>query len=326
MQVNDSMFMISLSPSLSVIVPCYNSAETLPLLIKRLIPVLEARQAAYEIVLVDDGSSDVTWQAIQVLAAQYSTVLGFTLMRNSGQHNALLCGIRAAQHDVIVTLDDDLQNPPEEIPRLLAKLDEGFDVVYGAPAQMQHGLMRNLASQLTKLALQGSMGVAIATKVSAFRAFRRVVAGAFTGYIGAYVSIDVLLTWGTTRFAAVDVNHDPRTIGVSNYTFDKLIRHALNMITGFSVLPLQIASVLGFGFMGFGFLVFIFVVGRVLITGESVPGFPFLASIIAIFAGVQLFALGIIGEYLARMHVRLMDRPSFTVRSSTRTSQGGNDG
>ncbi len=303
--------------SLSVVVPCYNSAQTLPMLLDRLLPVLKAWDAPYEIILVDDGSRDRTWAVIQSLAAQHHVVRGFTLMRNSGQHNALLCGIRAAKHEVIITLDDDLQNPPEEIPRLMAKLDEGFDVVYGAPAQMQHGLTRNLASQLTKLALQGSMGVEIATKVSAFRAFRRIITEAFASYTGAYVSIDVLLTWGTTRFAAVDVRHDPRTIGVSNYTFSKLVRHALNMITGFSVLPLQIASVLGFVFMGFGFLIFVYVVGRVLITGESVPGFPFLASIIAIFSGVQLFALGIIGEYLARMHVRLMGRSAFTVREST---------
>jgi undecaprenyl-phosphate 4-deoxy-4-formamido-L-arabinose transferase len=290
-------------------------------LITRLNAILKAQKANYEIILVDDGSRDDTWMVIQSLAAQHNFVHGFTLMRNSGQHNALLCGIRTAQHDVIVTLDDDLQNPPEEIPRLLAKLDEGFDVVYGTPAHMQHGLMRNLASQLTKLALQGSMGVAIATKVSAFRAFRRVVAGAFAGYTGAYVLIDVLLTWGTTRFAAVDVQHDPRTIGVSNYTIGKLIRHALNMITGFSVLPLQIASILGFVFMGFGFLVIVFVVGRLLITGESVPGFPFLASIIAIFSGVQLFALGIIGEYLARMHVRLMGKSAYTIRDQTISAQ-----
>src|SRR5207248_5274259 len=127
-------------------------------------------------------------------------------------------------------------------------------------------------------------------------------------------SIDVLLTWGTTRFAAIPVQHDARKVGTSNYTFRKLLTHALNMITGFSALPLQIAILVGFVFTLFGVGVLIYVVGRYLIFGGSVPGFPFLASAIAIFSGAQLFALGIMGEYLARMHFRMMDRPAYVVR------------
>jgi hypothetical protein len=138
----------------------------------------------------------------------------------------------------------------------------------------------------------------------------------------------VLLTGGTTRFAAIPVRHDPRRLGTSNYTLRKLLTHALNMVTGFSTLPLQIASVVGFAFTLFGLGVLVFVLGRYFIQGASVPGFPFLASVIAIFSGAQLFALGIIGEYLARMHVRTMDRPAYVVRvRSTHDAGGaGNDG
>jgi glycosyltransferase involved in cell wall biosynthesis len=136
-------------------------------------------------------------------------------------------------------LDDDLQNPPEEIPRLLAKLNEGNDVVYGTPQQEQHGLWRDLASRITKIALQKSMGVDTARNVSAFRVFRTQVREAFFDYRSSFVSIDVLLTWGTTRFAAVKVQHAERTVGQSNYTFGKLVTHALNMMTGFSTWPLQ---------------------------------------------------------------------------------------
>jgi undecaprenyl-phosphate 4-deoxy-4-formamido-L-arabinose transferase len=214
-------------------------------------------------------------------------------------------------------MDDDLQHPPTEITKLIAKLEEGYDVVYGSPAQQQHGLWRDLASQITKLALQGSMGVEIARKVSAFRVFRTEVRRAFADYHSPFVSIDVLLTWGTTRFAAVSVAHNLRKYGASNYTFRKLVTHAVNMITGFSILPLQVASLTGFVFTLFGILVFIYVVGRYLLQGTPVPGFPFLASIIAIFSGAQLFALGIIGEYLARVHFRTMDRPVYTVRTTT---------
>jgi hypothetical protein len=159
--------------------------------------------------------------------------------------------------------------------------------------------------------------VDIARNVSAFRAFRTQVRGAFLEYDSPFVSIDVLLSWGTTRFAAVSVKHDPRRKGKSNYDVSKLIIHAVNMITGFSALPLRIANYLGFGFTLFGIGTLVYVMGNFVIRGGSVPGFSFLASMLAIFSGVQLFTLGIIGEYLARMHYRIMDRPSFTVRKKT---------
>ena len=128
------------------------------------------------------------------------------------------------------------------------------------------------------------------------------------------MSIDVLLTWATTRFAALPVQHDPRRVGASNYTVRRLVVHALNMMTGFTTWPLQLASLVGFGCTVFGLLLLVWVIGRYLIEGGSVPGFPFLASALAIFSGAQLFTLGIIGEYVARIHFRTMDRPSYTVR------------
>jgi glycosyltransferase involved in cell wall biosynthesis len=277
-------------------------------------PVLSALSSDFELILVNDGSRDQSWQIVEQLAAKHDWIVGINLMRNYGQHNALLCGIRTAKYEVVVTLDDDLQNPPEEIHRLLDKLAEGFDVVYGTPQHQQHGLWRDLASTVTKLALQGAMGVETARNVSAFRAFRTLVREAFVSYQGPFVSIDVLLTWGTTRFAAVSVRHDLRTVGTSNYTFRKLVTHALNMMTGFSTTPLQIASLVGFIFALFGLGVLTYVMGRYLLQGDSVPGFPFLASVIAIFSGAQLFALGIIGEYLARMHFRMMEKPPYVVQ------------
>lgn len=299
---------------LSVVVPVYNSERSLPDLALRLQPVLQSQAIEYELILVNDGSHDQSWEVICRLAQDYPWVHGVNLMRNYGQHNALLCGIRDAKYEVIVTMDDDLQNPPEEIPRLLDKLAEGYDMVYGIPQQEQHGLWRNLASQVTKLALQSAMGAETARHVSAFRAFRAQVRDAFANYQSPFLSIDVLLTWGTTRFAGVPVRHDPRRVGVSHYTFGKLVTHALNMMTGFSTLPLQLTSLIGFAFTLFGLGVLAYVVGRYLIQGGSVPGFPFLASTVAIFSGAQLFALGIIGEYLARMHFRMMEKPTYTVR------------
>ena len=299
----------------SIIVPVYNGAETVLLLVERLHQVLSDIARKYEVILVNDGSRDQSWDRIVELSNRYPWVTGMNLARNYGQHNALLCGIRQAQYEFIVTMDDDLQNPPEEIPVLLEKMAEGYDVVYGTPERERHNLWRNLASQMTKLTLQNAMGVETARKVSAFRAFRTQIREAFAGYHGPAVNVDVLLTWGTNRFTAIPVRHDPRRLGISNYTFGKLVIHGLNMLTGFSILPLQLASIVGFVFMFFGMGILVYVIGRYLILGYSVPGFPFLASIIAIFSGAQLFALGIIGEYLARMYFHVMDRPPYSLRS-----------
>ncbi|SNB46655.1 glycosyltransferase family 2 protein [Geobacter sp. DSM 9736] len=304
-------------PTISVVIPVYNSAEILPALIEQLLPVLHELAAASEVILVNDGSRDGSWSVIGDLAARHPDVRGIEMMRNYGQHNALLCGIRAARFSLIVTMDDDLQHPPEEIPKLLTKLSEGYDVVYGTPIKEEHGLWRDLASRMTKLALQNSMGAETARKISAFRVFRTDLRNAFADYRSPFASIDVLLTWGTTRFTALPVRHEPRRAGVSNYTFMKLLTHAFNMMTGFSVLPLQVASFLGFACACFGLLILVYVIGRYVIQGGSVPGFPFLASIIAIFSGAQLLALGVIGEYLARMHFRMMERPTYAVRSTT---------
>lgn len=301
---------------LSVVIPVYNSAEILPALLPRLQAVLAALTAHFEIILVNDGSRDHSWEVASSWAQRCREIVAINLMRNYGQHNALLCGIRAAQHEVIITMDDDLQHPPEEIPKLLAKLGEGYDVVYGTPQQEQHGLWRDLASVAVKMVLQGTMGAEIARQVSAFRVFRAAVRDAFTQYHGNFVSIDVLLTWATMRFAAVGVSHQPRLLGKSNYDFLKLVRHAFNMMTGFSTMPLQLASWVGFGFTLFGFGVLVYVLGMYMLLGTSVQGFPFLASIIAIFSGAQLFALGIFGEYLARMYSITMRRPSYAVRDT----------
>lgn len=308
---------------LSIVIPVYNSARILPVLIDRVASAMADAGLAFELILVNDGSQDDSWQIILEHAAGRDWLRGINLMRNFGQHNALLCGIRAARNPIIITMDDDLQHPPEEIPKLLAELERGHDVVYGSARLQQHGFLRNLASNLTKLALKSAMGIRNARNVSAFRAFRTKLRAAFADYSGTFVSIDVLLTWGTGRFSAIEVRHEPRFAGESQYTLRKLITHALNMMTGFGTLPLQIASLVGLVFTLFGLGILAYVLVRWMLQGSVVPGFPFLASIIAIFSGAQLFALGIIGEYLARMHYRLMDRPPYVEECRLPEKQAG---
>src|ERR1700691_331985 len=211
---------------LSVVGPTYRSEAIFPELARRLEGALPTRAPTYELVLINDSSPDRSWEVICQLAQRHDWIHAINLMRNYGQHNALLCGIRAARYEVIVTMDDDLQHPPEEIPKLLGALAGGYDVVYGTPEQEQHGVGRDFASWVTKLALQNVMGTEVARKVSALRVFRTQLAKAFAHYEGSYVSVDVLLTWGTNRFTSVPVQHRPRAKGTSGYNFRKLMTHA----------------------------------------------------------------------------------------------------
>lgn len=302
---------------ISAVVPVHRSEATLPLLIPRLAQALEHLSPAYEIIFVDDGSPDRSWEVVTAAVSRDVRIRGIRLMRNFGQHNALLVGIRAARYRYIVTLDDDLQNPPEEIRHLVDRLTDDVDVVYGTPASEQHSLWRAAASRITKYALEEAMGATAARSVSAFRCFRTELRRAFDRYQSPDISIDVLLTWATTRFASVEVKHDARASGRSTYTVGRLLHHALNMVTGFTTRPLRLASLMGLLFTMFGAAVFVFVVVRNLIEGDAVPGFPFLASIIAIFSGVQLLILGIMGEYVARMHLRLLERPPYVIVEET---------
>jgi hypothetical protein len=187
-------------------------------------------------------------------------------------------------------------------------------VVCGAAAEQHHGILRVIATRLTKWSLKVAIGSDIAMQVSAFRAFRTNLRVAFEDFQGPYVSIDVLLGWGTARFAAVPVQHDARAAGTSNYGFVRLATHALNVLTGFTIRPLRVATLIGIAFTFVGLGVLVFVVARYFAVGNPVPGFPFLASLIAIFSGAQLLTLGIMGEYLGRIHLRTMDRPAYAVR------------
>jgi glycosyltransferase involved in cell wall biosynthesis len=306
----------NLPRSISIVVPVYNAEASLDLLVARLNPVLDQMALPYEILLINDGSRDNSWQVINRLANQYSAIHGINLMRNFGQHNALLCGIRCAKYEVIVTIDDDLQHPPEEIPNFISKLGEGYDVVYGIPKKMPHAWWRNLTSRLAKRLLSMIIGLKTVREIGSFRAFRTDLRRAFADYRHPGIIIDALLAWGTTRFTSILVDEDPRDNGSSNYNFSRLFSLVFLILTGYSTMPLRFASLMGFSLTLFGLLAFIYVL-FISITEGSLPGFPFLASTILLFSGTQLFALGIFGEYLARIFDRSMDRPPYIIDADT---------
>jgi len=297
--------------NLSIVVPVYKGETLIGPLIAQLSRTLPAFAQEYEIILVNDGSPDNSWSLTQSLVQQYKCVRGICMMRNYGQHNATLCGVRAATYEVVVTMDQDLQHPPQEIPLLLAKLEEGYDVVYGTPRKLPQGFWRNLMTAIIKWVLAKVIGLPSVRNVSAFRAFRTNLREAFADFQSPTLILDVLLSWGTTRFTSVPVDIAPAER--TSYSFTMLVRAAMLILVGYSTLPLRFASWIGFAMTLFGLGVFIYVM-TVYFTAGSLPGFPFLASIIALFSGAQLFALGIFGEYLARMFDRSMDRPPYVVQ------------
>ena len=300
--------------NLSVVVPIYKGETLIEPLVAELIRTLPTFANKYEVILVNDGSPDNSWNLIVNLTRQYACVRGIRMMRNYGQHNATLCGVRAAQYEVVVTMDQDLQHPPGEIPQLLAKLEEGYDVVYGAPRRLPQGFLRNIMTASIKWILAKVIGLPSVHNVSAFRAFRTHLRDAFAKFQSPSLILDVLLSWGTTSFTSVQVDIAPAER--SNYSFTMLVRTATLILIGYSTLPLRFASWIGFGMTLFGLGVFIYVL-VVYFTAGSPPGFPFLASMIALVSGAQLFALGIFGEYLARMFDRSMDRPPYVIQEMT---------
>ncbi len=300
--------------NVSVVVPVYGGADTIGRLLEEIREVLPGVAASWEVIFVNDGSPDKSWEVIAGLCAANPEVRGICLRRNYGQHNALLCGIRAARMPVIVTMDDDLQHRAAEIPRLLAKLEEGYDLVYGTPRELPHSPLRNLLSRVTKIALARCTGIPGARYMDAFRVFRTHIRDAFAHYSSPNLHLDAIMTWGTTRVAWIFVQHRPRAVGKSNYTPLRLFNQLMVLLTGYSVAPLRMGSLLGFATTLFGACMLAYVVGSALILGNALPGFSFLASAICIFSGIQLFTLGIIGEYIARMYLRSTERPAYVMR------------
>jgi undecaprenyl-phosphate 4-deoxy-4-formamido-L-arabinose transferase len=299
----------------SIVIPVYRSEDTIAELIQQLAKTLPTLFPRFEVICVVDGSPDKSWEIIYSLGKKYKWLKGVKLLRNYGQQNATLCGVRLAKYELTATMDDDLQHPVRELPKLVEKLKTGFDVVYGSPLKPPSGFLRNLVTNITKRTLIWVTQNRMPKDISAFMIFRTHLRECFKDFRSSDANLDVLLSWGTSRFSSVKVNIEERKVGKSNYNLAKLIRMTLVILTGFSTLPLRIASVIGFLMTLVGLVILVYVL-IVYFTQGSVPGFSFLASLIAIFSGTQLFALGIFGEYMARIFNRSMDRPTYVIEKT----------
>lgn len=297
-----------LAEGISVVIPVYNAEQGLPELLSRLVKVLEELRTPHEIVLVNDGSADRSWDVIETVARKYDCVRGVELTRNYGQQSALLCGIREAGFNVLVCMDDDLQHPPEEIPHLVEALQQQkLDVVYGAPEKMPHPFWRVVASRTTKALLAVFLGDPNIHNMSAFLCFRTELRAGFIGHLGPTATIEVLLSWVTSKFGAVPVRHQARQRGKTGYTLSKLVDYTLMLITSYSTAALRMTMFVGVLLGGIGFAGGLW---RLFVPGGN-------GWLLVLLAGIQLFFLGIASEYLARLYFRTMGRPPYVIRKTT---------
>jgi len=297
----------------SVVVPVYRSARMLETLISRLDVAMRTAGIDWELICVDDSSPDDSWAVLCALSTSYPQLRCIQLMRNFGQHNALMCGFRHVVGDVIVTIDDDLQHQPESIPDLVQHLRRSnADLVYGVYDSKKHAGGRNIGSWLVNRFYRLIFGIPVA--VTSYRAIRRELVDAILRYDLNFTYIDGLLAWNTKRVEMVTVPHHERADGRCGYTIGKLVGLAMNVFTNFSLLPLQLVSFVGilaaFGGLGLGLWYLV----AALLTKIAVPGYASVIVAVLVLGGLQLLSLGIIGEYLGRLHLNVNRKPQYTIR------------
>lgn len=310
-------------PDISVVIPVYLGESTLEKLVDRLRQTFERSNRTFEIILVDDDSRDNSWQVIQSLAQRDARILGVKLARNFGQHNATLCGFRFATAPLIVTLDEDLQHPPEAIDTMIATMREkNADVVYGIPAQRKHSWWRRLGSRLIMLVPRHVMKIDF--DIGSFRLVNAAVAKAVTNATRHDIIIDIYFAWLTSRISAVEVPHDDglRDRG-SSYPLRKLLSILLNLICNYTVLPLRAASLMGATLSVVSLILTVYFVLVRLIEGVPVQGFTAIIVSVLFSTGMILLGIGVMSEYLARTFMHINQRPQSAVRTTTRNHQPG---
>lgn len=314
----------SSDPYISVIIPVFNEEENLEELGERLVRTLEGMDRTFEVILVDDGSSDRSWDLLTQLHQQHPQVIrALQFHRNFGQHQAIFAGFQAARGQVMVTLDADLQNPPEEIPRLVAKIEEGFDTVGGWRENRQDSLFRKLPSFLINQVMSRVTGVKLRDYGCMLRAYRREVIDSINQCHESSSFIPALANLFSRRVAEIPVGHAERGRGQSKYSLIKLLRLNVDFMTGFSNFPIHVVGVLGIciALLGMGFGAFLFL--RRLFLGPEVEGVFTLFAILFIFIGLNTFALALVGEYVGRIYREVRGRPRFVIRQTLGAGKEG---
>ncbi|HSN18557.1 MAG TPA: glycosyltransferase family 2 protein [Gammaproteobacteria bacterium] len=306
--------MTSKPPALSVVVPVYNGADTIEELVTAVcsLPV----EGGLEMVLVHDAGTDNSWDILKKIAANSRTpVTIINHARNYGEHNTVMTGLRHARGEYVITMDDDLQNPPEELLKLYRQCRErDLDVVYAVYAKKEHATWRNLGSKFANQVADWISDKPRGLYLSTFRCMNRFLVDQLVGYTGPFVYIDGLIFQVTRRAESVEVLHLPNRSGRSNYTLGRLVNLWATILIGFSVKPLRISTAVGVGMFIGGLLGALYIVFDQWLYGPVVSGWSSLACLILVFTGTQFLVLGLLGEYVGRAFLTINGKPQSAIR------------
>ena len=302
------------TPEYSVVVPVYNSEPSLGELCNRIDTIFEKLGESYEIILVDDSSFDKSWEVMKTLREKNNNVKIIQLMKNFGQHNAIMCGFQHASGKYVITMDDDLQNPPEEIPKLIEEIKKGYDAVIGALGSKQDTLMKKAGSSFVRYLNSKIFRTPKNMMFSSFRIMTKAVAYEISVLKTPYPFISGMLFSVTHNITNVTVKHERRKYGHSNYTFSRLIKLAFNLIINYTSLPLRFLSGIGIVFCFLSFFMGVYFIVKKLIVKQILPGWTTVVVLLSFFNGLLLIILSIIGEYLARIIGEVSNKQQFVVR------------
>lgn len=298
----------------SIVIPCYNSEKTIAKVVEMVMDEF-SRFDGYdcEFVLVNDNSRDGTFDEIKRLGAQYPNVHGLNLMRNFGQHNALMCAMNYTNGDYVLGMDDDMQTHPSQIKLLINKMEEGYDLVYGIYKKHKNGVFKNFTSWFNKVTSDILLGRPKEIQSSNFWLITRAVRDEVIKYTSFNPYVDGIFYRTTHKIGNVVVEHYKREVGKSNYTLKKMMKLWMAYFN-YSVVPLRIASVLGIGSAGLGFIIGVITVIRKLLDPAMTAGWASIICVIMVFGGLILFVLGIIGEYIGKIMMTINNAPQYIVR------------
>lgn len=299
----------------SFVIPCYNSSRTIGKVVEEISVTMEGlKQYDYEIILVNDSSPDDTFEVIRGICAGNEKVCGVNLARNFGQHAALMAGFHHVRGDIVVCLDDDGQTPAEEVGKLLAKMEEGYDVVYARYKHKKHSSFRNFGSKVNEMMARVMLGKPKDLYLSSYFAAKRFIVDEMIRYTNPYPYVIGLVLRTTKKIANADVNHREREIGTSGYTIGKLFALWFNGFTAFSIIPLRIATAIGALAAVAGFIYGTYTVIRKLVDPNVIIGFSSIMAAIMFTGGMLMLMLGIIGEYIGRVYISLNNSPQYVIR------------
>ena len=309
-----------LSASVSILIPVYKNEGGLDELVKRIGTSManSAYAGNFELILVDDCSPDNSWEVIQRLAKEHAFVQGATLSRNFGQHNAIMAGLNLVSGQYVVLMDDDLQHPPEAIPNMVQELVAGADVCYTRYANRQHAAWKIAGSRFNDLMASWLLSKPKGLYLSSFKALKRGMVDQIRSHEGPFAYLDGLILDITRRIATVEIQHGTRAYGEGNYSFKKSISLWLRMVTGTSIVPLRMVTLMGALIALLGFLGAVFIViSNYLYPAES-KGWASIIVTILLVSGFQTLFIGVLGEYLGRIHLRLNNKPQYLFRYTTK--------